>query len=92
VKHVRVIKIILGLVLNFSGIAKIIDPSKAVELMLELKIIPEPVILPVISVLPVLEILIGVLLVSGMYPKFAVISALVLFDLSSKAGLGGGWL
>jgi len=32
VKHVRVIKIILGLVLIFSGIAKIVEPLKAVNL------------------------------------------------------------
>ena len=70
-KSVRVVRIVLGLVLIFSGVAKIIDPSKAVNLMLELKVIPEPVILIVISILPVLEILIGVLLISGMYPKLA---------------------
>jgi len=45
-----------------------------------IKIIPEVLILPVVSILPVLEILIGVLLVAGMYPKFASISALVLFS------------
>jgi len=79
VKHVRVIKIILGLILLFSGIAKIADPSKAVNLMLEFKIVPESVILIIISILPVLEILFGVLLISNMYQKFASISALVLF-------------
>jgi len=79
VKSVRVVKIILGIVLIFSGITKIIDPSKAVNLMLELKVIPEPVILIVISILPVLEILIGVLLISGMYQKLAAISALILY-------------
>ena len=78
-KSVRVVKIILGIVLIFSGITKIIDPSKAVNLMLELKVIPEPVILIVISILPVLEILIGVLLISGMYQKLAAISALILY-------------
>ena len=78
-KHVRVIRIILGLVLIFSGIAKIADPSKAVNLMLEFKIIPESLILIIISVLPVLEILTGMLLVTGMYPKLASISALALF-------------
>jgi len=80
VKHVRVVKIILGLVLTFFGIAKIIDPSKAVDLMMDFKAIPESLILIVISILPVLEILIGVLLVSGMYPKFAAMSALILFS------------
>jgi len=79
VKYVRVIRIILGLVLIFSGIAKIADPSKAVSLMLEFKIIPESLILIIISILPVLEILTGVLLISGMYPKFASIAALILF-------------
>ena len=79
-KHVRVIKIILGLILLFSGIAKIADPSNAVNLMLEFKIVPEALILIIISALPVLEILIGVLLVSGMYHKSAVISALILFS------------
>ena len=79
-KHVRVIKIILGLILLFSGIAKIADPSKAVNLMLEFNIIPEALILIIISALPVLEILIGVLLVSGMYHKSAVIFALILFS------------
>ena len=64
-KHVRVVKIILGLVLLFSGIAKIVDPSKAVDLMLEFKVIPEALILIIVSILPVLEILIGVLLISG---------------------------
>ncbi|HHL57775.1 MAG TPA: DoxX family membrane protein, partial [Bacteroidetes bacterium] len=80
VKSVRVVKIILGIILIFSGIAKIADPSKAVNLMLEFKVIPELVILIVVSILPILEILIGVLLISGMYPKFASISALVLFS------------
>jgi len=80
VKSVRVVKIVLGIVLIFSGVAKIIDPSKAVDLMLEFKIIPEAVILIIVSILPVLEILIGVLLISGMYPKLASISALVLFS------------
>ena len=79
-KHVRVIRIILGLVLIFSGIAKIADPSKAVNLMLEFKVIPEALILIIISVLPVLKILTGMLLVAGMYPKFASIFALVLFS------------
>ena len=78
-KYVRIIKIILGAVLIFSGIAKFAYPSKAVNLLLEFKIMPEFLILPVVSVPPVLEILIGVLLVSGMYPKSALISALVLF-------------
>jgi len=91
VKHVRVVKIILGLVLLFSGIAKITDPSKAVNLMLEFKIIPEALILPVVSILPVLEILIGVLLVAGMYPKFASISALVLFSFGSVIKSRIGW-
>jgi len=80
VKHVRVIRIILGLVLIFSGITKIIDPSKAVNLMLDFKVIPEALILIIVSILPVLEILIGVLLVAGMYPKLASIFALVLFS------------
>ena len=79
-KSVRVIKVVLGLVLIFSGVAKIADPSKVVNLMLEFNIIPEAVILSVVSILPVLEILIGVLLVTGMYPKFASVSALVLFS------------
>ena len=79
-KSVRVVRIVLGLVLIFSGVAKIIDPSKAVNLILEFKIIPEAVILIIVSILPVLKILIGVLLVSGMYPKFAAISSLVLFS------------
>ena len=78
-RYVRVVRIMLGIVLIFSGITKIEDPSKAVDLMLEFKAIPLVLILPVVSILPVLEILIGVLLVSGMYPKFAVISELVLF-------------
>ena len=78
-KHVRVIKIILGIVLLFSGVTKILDPGKAVDLMIELKIIPEDLILIIISILPVLEILIGVLLISRRYSKFAAISALVLF-------------
>jgi len=76
---VRVVKIILGLVLTFFGIAKIIDPSKAVDLMMDFKAIPESLILIVISILPVAEILIGVLLISGMYQKFASMSALILF-------------
>jgi len=71
VKSVRVVKIILGIVLIFSGITKIIDPSKAVDLMLEFKVVPESLILIIVSILPVLEILIGVLLISGMYPKLA---------------------
>ena len=79
-KSVRVIKVVLGLFLIFSGVAKIADPSKAVDLLLEFKIIPEAVILIIVSILPVLEILIGVLLVLGMYPKFAAISGLVLFS------------
>ena len=79
-KYVRIIKIILGAVLIFSGIAKFAYPSKAVNLLLEFKIMPEFLILPVVSVPPVLKILIGVLLVSGMYPKSALISALVLFS------------
>jgi len=79
VKSLRVVKIILGIILIFSGITKIIDPSKAVDLMLEFKVIPESLILIIISVLPVLEILTGMLLVAGMYPKLASISALVLF-------------
>ena len=78
-KSLRVVKIILGIILIFSGITKIIDPSKAVDLMLEFKVIPESLILIIISVLPVLEILTGMLLVAGMYPKLASISALVLF-------------
>jgi len=80
VKHVRVVRILLGIVLIFSGIAKIADPSKAVDLMLEFKAIPEAFILIIVSILPVLEILIGVLLISGMYQKFASISALILFS------------
>jgi len=63
VKSVIVVKIILGAILIFSGITKIADPSKAVNLMLDFKIIPDFVILPVVSVLPVAEILIGVILV-----------------------------
>jgi len=80
VKSVRVVRILLGIVLIFSGITKIIDPSKAVDFMLEFKVIPEFLILIVVSILPILEILIGVLLISGMYQKFASISALVLFS------------
>ena len=79
-KSVRVVRILLGIVLIFSGIAKIADPSKAVDLMLDFKVIPEALILIIVSILPVLEILIGVLLILGMYPKFASISALVLFS------------
>ena len=79
-KSVRVVRILLGIVLIFSGITKIIDPSKAVDFMLEFKVIPEFLILIVVSILPILEILIGVLLISGMYQKFASISALVLFS------------
>jgi len=56
VKYVRIIKIILGAVLIFSGIAKFAYPSKAVNLLLEFKIMPEFLILPVVSVPPVLEI------------------------------------
>jgi len=80
VKSVRVVRILLGIVLIFSGITKIIDPSKAVDLMLEFKVILESLIFIIISVLPVLEILTGMLLVAGMYPKLATISALVLFS------------
>ena len=79
-KSVRVVRILLGIVLIFSGIAKIADPSKAVDLMLEFKVILESLIFIIISVLPVLEILTGMLLVAGMYPKLATISALVLFS------------
>jgi len=79
VKSVRVVRVLLGVVLIFSGITKIVDPSKAVDLMLEFKVIPEALILIIISVLPVLEILTGMLLVTGMYPKLASISALALF-------------
>ena len=79
-KSVRVVRILLGIVLLFSGITKIIDSSKAVDLMLDFKVIPEALILIIVSILPVLEILIGVLLILGMYPKFASISALVLFS------------
>ena len=79
-KSVRVVRILLGIVLIFSGITKIIDPSKAVDLMLEFKVILESLIFIIISVLPVLEILTGMLLVAGMYPKLATISALVLFS------------
>ena len=79
-KSVRVVRILLGIVLIFSGIAKIADPSKAVDLMLEFKVIHVSLILIIVSILPVLEILIGVLLISGMYHKFASISALVLFS------------
>ena len=78
-KSVRVVRVLLGVVLIFSGITKIVDPSKAVDLMLEFKVIPEALILIIISVLPVLEILTGMLLVTGMYPKLASISALALF-------------
>ena len=74
------VKIMLGLVLIFSGITKIADPSKAVNLMPEFKVISESLILIIASIPPVLEILIGVLLVSGMYQKFAAISSLVLFS------------
>jgi len=73
VNIVKAVKFILGLVLLFSGISKILDPGKAVYLMIELKIIPEDLILIIISILLVLEILIGVFLVSGMYHKFATI-------------------
>ncbi len=79
-KHVRVIKILLGLILIFSGITKIIDPSEAVDLMLEFKIIPEVMIIYIISILNVSEILIGVFLISGLYHRLAIISALVLFS------------
>jgi len=77
---VRVIKIIFGLILTFSGVAKIGDPAKAVDLMFEFKVIPESVILLVISILTVAEILVSVLLISGIYLRFAIISASVLFS------------
>ena|GEM_PF-6116673 len=35
-KSVRVVRVLLGIVLIFSGITKIIDSSNAVDLMLEI--------------------------------------------------------
>jgi len=79
VKHVRIIKILLGCILIFSGIAKIVDPSKSVNLMIEFRIIPQGLIVSIISFLTVVEIFIGLLLVTGVYLRIAIISALVLF-------------
>jgi len=74
-----VLKIMLGLVLMFSGIAKIVDSSNAVNMIIEFRIIPQGLIISIFSFLTVVEILTGLLLISGIYPKIAVISALVLF-------------
>jgi len=87
VKHVRVIKIILGLLLIFSGITKIVDPSKTVNLMLEFKVIPEFLILIVVSILPILEILIGVLVLFSGFFLISIYGTLI--GLSSDCGCFG---
>ena len=78
-KYVRVIRIILGLLLIFSGVAKIIDPSNAVKMMLDLGLLPLNLIIPLISFFPVVEIALGLLLIADRYNILSTSATLFLF-------------
>jgi len=77
--HVKIIRIILGVILIVSGIAKIIDPGKAVNLMVSLDILPYLIIMIIMAVLPVVEIGTGCLLLFNLYKEYTYAAACILF-------------
>ena len=77
--HVKIIRIILGVILIVSGIAKIIDPGKAISLMVSFNILPGFLIMIIMAVLPVVEICTGCLLVCSLYEAWSDAGACILF-------------
>ena len=78
-KPVRIVQIFLGLILIVSGIAKVIDPEKAISLMVSFNILPGFLIMIIMAVLPVAEIGTGCMLVCRLYEAWADAGACVLF-------------
>ena len=77
--HVKIIRIILGVILSVSGIAKIIDPGKAVNLIMEFRIIPGFMAAIIITLLPSIEIATGIFLCTEKYKRLTNCSAVILF-------------
>ncbi|HDJ22712.1 MAG: hypothetical protein B5M54_00800 [Candidatus Aminicenantes bacterium 4484_214] len=74
-------RLIIGVVLIWSGILKIIDPLNFARDILNYRLFPESWALWIAVILPGLELLIGLLLISGILRTGASFLALSLFSL-----------
>lgn len=76
---VYVTQAILGLVLFFAGAAKLFEPNGARESILAYRLgIPNSIATPLGFAMPAFEVLLGVLLLAGVFVRFAAIANTVL--------------
>jgi len=65
----NILKIIVALILIFSGISKIIAPEGAIKLLAVIPVFPHFLIILTVSLLPVVELTIGAFIVTKDLPE-----------------------
>ncbi|MBI5476810.1 MAG: DoxX family membrane protein [Ignavibacteriales bacterium] len=77
---IAVIRIILGVVFSLSGIIKLLNPTNFYNSLRGFNVLPEPLVVPFALMISTVELLAGVMMVAGLWIKFAsfVISILLL--------------
>lgn len=67
------VRLTLGIVAGWAGIAKLIDLPTAVRAVRAYEILPEVLVAPVAYALPVVEVIVAILLIAGLITRYAAI-------------------